>query len=178
MIQATDRGKSREALYAVFRAVSVAFTILGPVAMIGGAVVITLIESDWWFPLFLAFLGGITLIFFSLYVSLAVLLWELCRFFRRRAGLDMGDTPVKLMMHRLFLPVSVAGVASGVLLLLIWLDLINGAFAWIHLACGGVLVLLLAVYGLYTVSRRRADRRRAETERLAREKQEWDSYLS
>ena len=177
-MQATGQSGRGGILYSVFRVITVLFVILGPAAMIGGAVACTLVEGDWWFPLFLAFLGGIALFSLALYVSLAVLLWELCRYFRRRAGLDMGDTPLKLVMHRVFLPISAAGVVSASVLIFIWKDLLPGVLVWIHLVCGVILILLLAVYGLYILSRRRAARRLAEAERLAQEKQEWDGYLS
>ena len=152
--------------------------VLGPFAMVSSAIVITLIEGDWWFNLFLVFLGGIALFSFSLYVSIVTLLWELTRHARRKAGMDMKDTPVSAALHRILLPVSMAGVISVVTIPLIVTDLINGAFMWIHLACGGVLLVTLTVYGIHAIIRRRADRRRDEAERLAQEKQAWDEYLS
>ena len=178
MTQATHQENRRGPLYAAIRAITVAFVILCPVAMIGCAVALTLTEGDWWLDLFLAYLCGIALIFFSLYVSLAVLLWELCRCFRRRAGLDRGDAPMKRMLHRILFPVSVAGVASVSVWVLIWYDLVSGVLAWIHLACGGMLILLLAVYGIYAIICRRADRRRTEAERLEAERLAWEGYLS
>ena len=178
MSQTTPQGKQGSVLYATLRVMTIAVAILGPIAMIGGAYAITVMEADWWFPLFLAFLGGMVLIFFSLYVSLVVLLWELCRYFCRKAGLNMMDTPVTRLLHRILLPVSVVGVASAGIWILIWLDLVSGAFAWIHLICGGILIFLLVVYGIYALSRRRADRCHAEAERQAQEKQDWEGYLS
>lgn len=152
--------------------------VLGPIAMVSSAIVITLMEGDWWFNLFLVYLGGIALLSFSLYVSIVTLLWELTRHARRKAGMDMKDTPVSVALHRILLPVSMAGVISVVTIPLVVTDLINGAFTWIHLACGGVLLVTLTVYGIHAIIRRRADRRRDEAERLAQEKQAWDEYLS
>ena len=152
--------------------------VLGPIAMVSSAIVITLMEGDWWFNLFLVFLGGIALFSFSLYVSIVTLLWELTRHARRKAGMDTKDTPVSAALHRILLPVSMAGVISVVTIPLFVTDLINGAFMWIHLACGGVLLVTLTVYGIHAIIRRRADRRRDEAERLAQEKQAWDEYLS
>ncbi len=164
--------------YRLLRFITAAIGILGPGAMIGAAIVITLMEGDWWFNLFLAFLGAIALISFSLYVSVVTLLWELTRHVRRKAGMEMNDTPVSVVLHRILLPASVAGLVSAVTLPLILLDLINGMFAWIHFACGGALVITLAVSGIYSLIRRIKDHRRAEAERLAQEKQAWESYLS
>jgi hypothetical protein len=70
------------------------------------------------------------------------------------------------------------GLVTVVILPLILFDLLNGGFAVIPFAIGGLMALLYAVVGVYAIIRRIMDRRRAEAQRLEEEKRAWEGYLS
>lgn len=141
------------------RALTVIFAVFVPVAMVGTAVALTLIEGDWWFNLFLLYLGAIAMLSSTVSLSLLTLLWELTRSARRKYGEELRDTPFTRLIHRILSITAVAGLLTVAFLLLILFDLLNGGFAMVHLAVGIVEVILYAVLGVYAVIRRIRQRR-------------------
>ncbi|MBP3666946.1 MAG: hypothetical protein J6K29_07835 [Clostridia bacterium] len=162
----------------LLRILTMFWAILGPVAVIAAAVVSTVLEGDWWSELFYMYLALYTLLGFTTYFSLLTILWEAARRTGRQAGEDLRDTPFTAVLHRILRITAVAGLVTVAFILLIFFDLLNGGFAMIHFAIGILQVSLYAVCGIHAVIRRITDRRRAEKQRLAEEKQAWEGYLT
>jgi MFS family permease len=160
------------------RVLTALFAALGPVALIAAAVAATLLENDWWSEMFLVYLALYTLLGFTSYLGLLTILWELTRYARRKKGEDLRDTPLTVILHRILGATAVMGLVTVVILPLILFDLLNGGFAVIHFAIGGLMALLYAVLGVYAIIRRIMDHRRAEAQRLEEEKRAWKGYLS
>ncbi len=155
------------------------FAVLGPSAMIGSALVMTLIEGDWWFDLFLFFFAAMVMLSFAMYISLLTLLWELSRHVRSRAGDNLhDDTAFIKVIHRILTGVAMAGIITIIPFVLVFTDLLKGYFAWPHLACGGVLLVLYMTLGVYHAVTCVKEHRRAERQRLEEEKQAWEKYLN
>ena len=141
--------------YKILRTITIVFAILGPLAMICSAVVITLLEEGWWFNLFAAFLAGILMMVGTLYLSFLTLMSEITRHIRSKVRSDLSDTPITKWIHRLVMGVSIAGVVSYILILLIVYDILNGGFAIFHFACGGTIIVLYFVLGIHAVIHRK-----------------------
>ncbi len=152
-ITCTNPNKSGK-IYRALRALTVIFAVFAPVAMIGTAVALTLIEGDWWFNLFLVYLGAIAMLSLTVSLSLLTLLWELTRRARRKYGEDLRDTSFTSLLHRILSITAVTGLLTAIFLPLVLFDLLNGGFAMIHLAVGIVEVTLYAVLGVYAVIQR------------------------
>lgn len=178
MTSANTQPKKGKGLCRVLRILTVLFAVLGPVALIAAAVVTTLLETDWWLELFLVYLALYTLLGFTSYLGLLAILWELTRRARRKNGEDLRDTRLTVILHRILQGAAVMGLATVVVIPLILFDYLNGGFAVIHFVIGGLMALLYAVLGVYTIIRRIIDYRRAEAQRLEEEKQAWEGYLS
>ena len=140
--------------YKILRTITIVFAILGPLAMICSAVVITLLEGDWWFNLFAAYLAGILMIVGTLYLSFLTLMSEITRHIRSKVRSDLSDTPITKWIHRLVMGASIAGVVSYIPFLLIFYDILNGGFAIFHFVCGGTIVALYFVLGINAVIHR------------------------
>ena len=138
----------KPALHRALRAFGRWFAILSPVAAVVGAVVLTLVEGDWWFPLFLAYLAGIVMLSFTGYMILLTLLWVLLNGGKHSVGFGR-------VLHHALLWVAIAGVLTAVPFALILLDVLHGAWALPHFICGGVLMILHAVRGAFALWRRR-----------------------
>lgn len=136
--------------YKALRAVTIAFAILGPVAMIISAVVLTLCE-DWWFYLFVAYLAGIAMIVSTLYLSLLTLLCELTRHVRNRTKSNIYDTPFTKYTHRILTGTAIAGIVTFSLFLMILYDVLNGGSAILHFLCGGIIVVLYLLLGIHAM---------------------------
>ncbi len=161
-----------------FRLLRVLLAVLGPVAIITAAAVVTIIEGDWWSELFYMYLALFTLLGVTTYLSLLTFLWELTRRAVRRVGVDLRDTPFTRVLHRILLPVAVAGLITAAVIPLILADLINGRFVLIHFGVGGILAVLYGIAGVYAIIRRVTDHRGAERQRLEDEKRAWEGYLT
>ena len=139
----------KPALLRALRVFKRLFAILVPVAAVVGAAVITLVEGDWWFNLFLAYLGAIVMLSFAGYASLLTLLGMLTSDGAR------GDMGFEWVLRRILFWIAIAGVLSAVPFALILLDVLHGAWALPHFICGGVLIVLHAVRGALTLWHRR-----------------------
>ena len=127
---------------------TIGFAIIVPVAMILTALILTLIEGDWWFDLFAVYLGAIAMIFFTFYLSLVALFWELIRNVCQK---NVFDTIFIKVLHRILLGTAVAGIISFVPFVLIFFDILSGIFALPHFICGGILLLVYIVLGIYSL---------------------------
>ena len=142
--------------YTVSRVITIIFAILGPVAMICSAIVITLHEGDWWFNLFAAYLAGILMLAGTLYLSLFTLISEATRYFKIKSDfLGTPITPITKWIHRLLTVCSVFGVISYIPFFLILCDVLDGGFAIIHFVCGVAIVVLYIALGINAVMHRK-----------------------
>ena len=130
------------------RVLTICFAIIVPIAMILTALILTLIDGDWWFNLFAVYLGAIAMIFFTLYLSLGALFWESIRNVCQK---NVFDTPFIKALHRILFGTAVAGIISFVPFVLIFFDVLNGMFALPHFVCGGVLLLVYLILGTYSL---------------------------
>lgn len=130
------------------------FAILGPIVMIGTALILTLCEGDFWLPLFLVYLAGILMLSGTIYLAVLTLLWEWIRHIHNKARKDMCKTPFMRWMHRLFIGTSIAGIITLIPFFLIFYDILNGSFAILHFLCSGTLVVLYLIFSIYTIAHR------------------------
>lgn len=173
-----NRGKGQRWARAL-RILTCFFAILGPSAMIGTAWVMTLVEGDWWFNLFLFFLAAMVMLSFALYISLLTMLWELTRRVRNRTGYPLHDgTTFIKVIHRILTGVAMAGIITFIPFILVFTDLLKGYFAWPHFACGGILLVLYMTLGVYHAITCAKERRQAKKQRLEEEKQAREGYLT
>lgn len=141
-------------VYSILRCITTVFAILGPIAMVGSAVAITLYEGDWWFNLFAFCFGAILMMAGTLYLSLVALMGEITRYIKNKVKSDLSDTPITKWVHRFLMGASIAGVISFIPFFLIFYDILNGGFAICHFICGGAIVVLYFVLGINAMIRR------------------------
>lgn len=153
---------------------TVAFAVLGLAVIL----LLSAVLADWDVNAFWFYLVLMIQSFGTVYLSLLTLLWMLTRHARRQNGESLGDKPFDKGLSVTFLAAAIVGLLTVALIPLILADLLHGAFVLIHFACGGLLILLYLVYGIYTAVRRIIHHRRAKRERLAEEKQAWEGYLT
>ena len=142
----------RTGLIAILRLLTTIFAILCPIAMIIAAVIVTLNEGDWWFNLFLVYLGAMVMIAGTLYLSLITLMREIARLSDNKKS----DTPTTKLIHRLLLGVSIAGIITFIPFIMIFLDILNGGFAILHFICAVVILLLYLVNGILAIKNRKS----------------------
>ena len=141
--------------YKILRIITTVFAILGSLAKICSAVVITLCEGDWWFNLFAVYLAGILMMVGTLYLSFLALMSEITRHIKSKIRSNFSDTPITKWIYRLITGASIAGVLSYIPFLLIFYDILNGGFAIFQFVCGGTIVVLYFVLGIHAVIHRK-----------------------
>ena len=134
----------------ILRLITTVFVILGPIVMIGSAVIVTLNEGDWWFNLFLVYLSAMVMIAGTLYLSLFTLLREIAW----RLDNSSDNTPTVKLLHHLLFGLSITGIITFIPFILIFLDILNGAFAILHFICALVILVLYLINAVLTIKKR------------------------